>query len=387
MNLLLVPFEEITEDHLDRLVQAAARESYCLEYKMALPPEDGAEFEFSKDISAMSNWVGGDIVYGMSEMDQGAASKIFSLGDVVNAQRVLDKWQAIADARIAPRIPGLRFRSVALNSGGFAMVVRVPKSYLAPHAVRINREKGQLAYWIRTDSHVRPMPEDEVRRRYVAGPDLIQTVNRIRYSNVLSKEMTIDGPYWPNSIMIHCMFVPVEGLMHDVNHAYATLKKAAGNLTIDGKVSPQPMPCLEGAFLHGGANGGIEHSWAVHRNGTIVWTDAGTCRVDCSLGELNKVKQMNLRYQKNLTDRLSEVRAVLSELGVLGQVAVGLSLTRTKGAVVPPDMNSRKGGKACPHEEIHAPVFIVDSPTQITPDEFSDSFEVVLNTFGLSESK
>lgn len=386
MNLTSVTFDEITQSHLDGLVEVSVRESYCLEFKKELPSGDGAELEFAKDISAMSNWVGGDIVYGLAEKEQGAASKLFPVGGTDDAQRLLGKWQAIADAKIAPRIPGLRFRSIALSSGGFAMIVRVPKSYVAPHAVRVNPDKGQLAYWIRTDAHVRPMSEDEVRRRYVSGPDLISRLDRVRYANVLSGTDTVGGPYYDRAVRVHCLFVPVEGLLYDANHSYPVLKSAVECLTMEGGSYSAATPCLEGAFRHAGEDEGIAYSWCVHRNGMVEWVDAGTNRIWPNPHVKQPEKCLRPRYENVLVARLSEIKQAFALLGISGQVAVCLSLTRVKGAVVYVDLTTRDGGVKCPHEEIHAPVVIVNSVDELSLASIKPCFDLVMNAFGMKES-
>lgn len=385
MSIHLIPFDEITESHLYALVEASTRESYCLEFKKEPPSAEGAEIEFSKDISALSNWVGGDIIYGMAEKDQGAASKIFPVGEAAEAQRVLDRWQAIADSRIAPRIPGLRFRSIALKAGGFVMIIRVPKSYIAPHAVRVNHDKGQLAYWIRTDAHVRPMSEDEVRRRYVSGPDLVSKIDRVRYANVLSGSDTVAGPYYESAVRVHCLFVPIEGLLYEANHSNSALKAAAEHLKMDVGYSA-PTPCLEGCFRSGGEDEGIGYSWCVHRNGTVGWTDAGTNRVWGNSYVRQPERCLRPKYENVLMARVDDVKKAFASLGVVGQVAICLSLTRVKGAEVSFDDMTRYAGVKCPYDEIHAPPVIVNSPDSLSLDSIKPCFDLVMNAFGIKES-
>jgi hypothetical protein len=384
MDLNSKTLEEIKESHLEALVDSSVRESYCLEFKKDFPPGPDAAEEVAKDVTAMANWVGGDIVYGIAEVDGGAASKVFGLGEIQESQRVVDKWQATIDAKVVPRIPGLRFQVVELNGGKYALVIRVPKSYLAPHAVRINPSKGQLSFWVRTESHVRPMPEDEVRRRYVSGPDLASRIDRLRFAHVLSGNSTIAGPYVSGAVRVQCLFVPLVGILNEHNHAYPELKDAINHLVFDSNYSA-PVPCLEGALRCAEGEGGIAQSWCIFRNGTVVWTDSKTNNVRPVPSLKLPEKIVTPRYVKVLTDKFDEVKQAFRALGSTGQIAVCLSLTNARGAEIMADPYSGVKSSKCPHDEIHAPPILVDSHELLSPEQLKPSFDLVMNAFGFSQ--
>ena len=60
---------DLTEADLQLLVDSAVPESVTLEYKQALIiGTPGEKCEFLKDVSALANRIGGDLIYGIREM-------------------------------------------------------------------------------------------------------------------------------------------------------------------------------------------------------------------------------------------------------------------------------------------------------------------------------
>jgi len=121
--------DEVSEARLTELIGAS--ESLTLEFKRELPQArvDQAKVELLKDVCAMANAAGGDILYGMEERD-GTAAALVPLQEPFDAAE--RRMRQVLDA-IEPRLDGLRFREVALAAGGYAMVLRVPASYSGPH--------------------------------------------------------------------------------------------------------------------------------------------------------------------------------------------------------------------------------------------------------------
>ncbi len=118
----------------------------------------------------------------------------------------------------------------------------------------------------------------------------------------------------------------------------------------------------------------------------IAWTDAGTNRIWPRPGIVQPDKCVRPKYEKVLGDRINDVKRAFGTLGISGQIAVCLSLTRTKGAEVCLDMNSGLVSGKCPHDEIHAPAIIVDSVNELSSGSLKPSFDLVMNAFGFKAS-
>jgi len=123
---------DVNEGRLNELCAARTSESLTLEFKRELPARglDQAKAEFLKDVCAMANAAGGDIVYGIEERD----------GLAVNLSPIIDEPFEAVQRRlrqvldgVEPRLAAVQFLEVPIAAGGFVMVVRVPQSYVGPH--------------------------------------------------------------------------------------------------------------------------------------------------------------------------------------------------------------------------------------------------------------
>jgi Putative DNA-binding domain len=120
-----------TEAMLQRLVGIAEDET--LDFKRdSYGTNDKAKQELCKDISAMANGRGGDIVLGVGEQDN-VASEVVGLEQNIGDE--IQRLQNIVLMAVEPRIVGIQFQPVDLASGRHALVIRVPQSMDAPHRV------------------------------------------------------------------------------------------------------------------------------------------------------------------------------------------------------------------------------------------------------------
>ncbi len=133
-------------------------ESQTLDFKVTLPGKDEkGRKDFLADVCAMANADGGDIVYGVAEVN-GAASvlKPITGEDPDAAKRRLGQT---IEAGIEPRPPQHEFRDVGLPGGGYALVLQIPASYVGPH-------RGAGRFMLRSNSHNAEMSYDQLRRAF-----------------------------------------------------------------------------------------------------------------------------------------------------------------------------------------------------------------------------
>lgn len=142
------------------LAQACADrwpETLTLEFKRDLPGTgDKEKGELCKDVSAMANADGGDIVYGIAE-DNGAADALVPITaeGADSAKRRLG--QVLAG--VEPRINGLQLQEVAIAAGGYALVIRVPASFDGPH-------RFGSRFVARTGTHIMDLTYDQLRSAF-----------------------------------------------------------------------------------------------------------------------------------------------------------------------------------------------------------------------------
>lgn len=134
--MLLASLEQIDEGMLTRLCAERCPESSTLDFKRDLPGgSDKDKHELLKDVCALANTDGGDLVYGIDEQ-AGAAASLTPI-TAESADSAKRRLSQVVDAGIEPRVPGLQMTHVAVT-GGYTLILRVPPSYQGPHSVRVN---------------------------------------------------------------------------------------------------------------------------------------------------------------------------------------------------------------------------------------------------------
>src|ERR1700674_2434002 len=103
--------EEVGPDDIVALVDERTEERKTLEYKEKLPEgTDGAKKEFLADVCSFANFLGGDIIYGISDQRDsdgratGIPEKIVGLA-AANLLETRERLEAIVRDGIKPRIP------------------------------------------------------------------------------------------------------------------------------------------------------------------------------------------------------------------------------------------------------------------------------------------
>lgn len=154
--------EQISEALLLKLCSDRCPESNTLDFKRELPgSSDKDKHELLKDVCALANADGGDLVYGIAESD-GGAEAITSITDELPdaAKRRLSQ---VLDAGIDPRVHGIRLHHVDVN-GGYILIIRVPGSYDSPHSLRVNNHLRRFV--VRNGTSSTDMTFDQIRAAF-----------------------------------------------------------------------------------------------------------------------------------------------------------------------------------------------------------------------------
>jgi hypothetical protein len=110
---------------LQSLHTNSVQESSTLEYKASAAVDKSTKDEVAKDISAMANAEGGQIVYGMTEVNHLPAG----LDGGVNPKPYDGLWfEQVIQQNVSPKIEGLKILLIAVGAGNNAVVVTVPQS-------------------------------------------------------------------------------------------------------------------------------------------------------------------------------------------------------------------------------------------------------------------
>jgi hypothetical protein len=229
-------------------------ESQTLDFKQELPasdPRDGrSKNEFLKDVCAFANADGGDLVYGVSEQDGVAKDILPILGQPEDTLR--RRLTQVLDAGLEPRVSGVVMEPVAIETGGFVLVVRVPPSFDSPHRYR---HDNYHRFVVRNGTLISDMTYDQLRTAFDRSATLVERAKQFRVDRVnrvtsgITWSALAHGPLG----VVHLLPIaalsarsPVDvGALHDGNYM-AFAQQHWGNVTtrtlsIDGLlVHPQP---------------------------------------------------------------------------------------------------------------------------------------------------
>ncbi len=184
--MFYIPIERVSEDALLALVAEGRREDAQLEFKLTLPAgTDEGKKEFLKDITSMANSQGGDIIYGIREDrtspdDEGKAAELVGItGISADATKL---WiHELLNTSIEERVTGVIIRDIQLSSGGFALVIRVPKSWNSPHVVR---HRNHWRFYARNSAGVYAMNVTDLRTAFLLSDTLGEKLRAFREERV-----------------------------------------------------------------------------------------------------------------------------------------------------------------------------------------------------------
>jgi hypothetical protein len=163
-----------TKADLQRLVDEALEEGLTLDYKAspALTRDGKGPDELCKDVTALANSAGGQIVYGIEE--DKVTKKPSRVDEGVVDPKVTREWiEQILNSRVQPRLTGVTTARVDMGNGQFGYVISVPQSQNGPH------QAPDQKYYRRFDLQSIPMHDYEIKdiMRRSTTPDLFVTLS------------------------------------------------------------------------------------------------------------------------------------------------------------------------------------------------------------------
>ena len=213
----------IDETILRQLCESECPESQTLDFKRELPGKlDQDKHELCKDVVALANAEGGDLVYGIEEKDGVAGSIVGITTEPVD--EAIRRINQVLETGIEPRIHGLRMQHIPVSEG-YVLILRVPASYDGPHCIRTNgNNKQQRRFVMRNGTMVSDMSYDQIRAAFDRTATLAEQARRFiatRRELIAKGETPVplkDGP----KLVIH--LVPIAGfagrMMVDLRAVY-----------------------------------------------------------------------------------------------------------------------------------------------------------------------
>lgn len=131
------PLSEVTDVDIQDLVDTRAEEDVTLEFKREFPTGKNQDLiELRADVTAMANTSGGDIVFGVRE-ENSIASEVVGI-PTETLDKEIRRIEQVLRSCVEPLLPGFELKVIPITSIRSALVLRVPRSWLTPHMVRVN---------------------------------------------------------------------------------------------------------------------------------------------------------------------------------------------------------------------------------------------------------
>jgi hypothetical protein len=166
----------------------------------------------------LANSDGGDLVIGI-RAEKGIAVQLVGLRSFAPDDRINQIENLLRDC-VQPRISG--FRVFRLASGGYVLVIRVPRSFAAPHMVR---HLGITRFCGRNSNGKYDLDVHEIRSAFLASEGLSDRLNRFRFDriNKLAAGVTPIPLTSQHLIVLHLL--PVLGARPDQRIATSVLRE------------------------------------------------------------------------------------------------------------------------------------------------------------------
>lgn len=378
--MIPVSFDKLQESDLQDLITNQVREGKTIEYKSKLPGNsDSDKKEYLADVSSLANTAGGDLIFGVEETD-GVPSSVTGL-TLSDTDKELQRLDNMLQSGLEPRLPVVIIQPVQLASRNVVLVIRVARSWIAPHRVVF---KGSGKFFARNSSGKYPLDVDELRIAFTLSSDIelrIRDFRSDRLARLIGEEMPaliLDGP----RLVLHLL-----------------------PLAAFSGVSPpdiRPFFSREGNSLlpfKADRGGGLEYR--MNLDGVVVCTGSrdlslsyvqlfrtGSIESVCAFPPGPAGPRLPARdYERELTRMLPDYLSVLEQLDIIPPVYLFLSFLGMQGCILglreewmatePP---------ACDREHLLLPEVVIDRYDLEPASILRPTLDVVWNAFGLERS-
>ena len=164
--MLPYALHEINAAVLQRLADDQIAERRDLEFKQELPgPKDSDKKEFIKDVTALANTMGGDILYGIEDKDAVAVG-VPGI-PLAGLDAAILRLENMIKDNVSPRLDGVRVLPVGLTVSACVIMIRIPASLAGPH-----RAQAGGGFFARHSRGIYEMDVDQVRTAFVQAGSL-----------------------------------------------------------------------------------------------------------------------------------------------------------------------------------------------------------------------
>ena len=382
MSLQHLRLSEVDEKVLAGLAANGACESRTLEFKEALQvTTDEQKIEFLSDVTALANSDGGDLVFGV-RAEKGVAAEVVGLRNFVPDDRIGTLENLLRDS-VQPRVSGLQIEARKLENGNHALLVRVGRSYAAPHMVR---HKGVTRFCGRNATGKYDLDVQELRSAFLGSEGMADRLKNFRLERI-NRLVSGRGPV--KLISDHLMVVhllPVVSARPDMRLGTSDLERLAES---DLPKPPGIGGCVSSFNMEGllvtpswkmGAYGGYVQ---VFRSGFIEAVDCQTLDPNGLFGRAIPGTQ----WERCIVQAFPGYVRALQALNLRTPYVAGIGLLGVRGHTMAVEVGLRGGGgEVLDRDHLITDEILIEDVTKPPGSLLRPLFDQIWNGFGWSRS-
>lgn len=368
--MLVQDLAAVTADLLQAVCAGRWPESQTLEFKREAPgSSDKDKHELLKDVCALANSDGGDIVFGIGEVN-GVASDITPI-TCEPADSLMRRIAQTLEAGTDPRILGTRMQRIEV-AAGYLLVMRVPPSYQGPHAVKVNSARR---FVMRNGTTTSDLSFDQLRMAFDRTASLTARARKFIQERTdglarrISPKPLIHGP----TRALH--FVPIGGLAGrqaiDLRalHGQSFMRLLESEWGGGSRVFN-----LDGLVVYPGGTPDDGHYGylQVFRDGTFEAASLAGGSFQQHPSMPDKLVIWSLDMTKWFRERSTTILNLAKDFGLSGPAVVSFSMLNVEGYELSLDAVFPRGGYAKPDRaHLMAPEVWVENLESASVDDFA----------------
>lgn len=374
------PTQQLDQADIQQLIDNQILEKKGLDYKMQFSGgSDSDKKELLYDLTSFANSTGGFIIYGVRE-EGGIPVEIEGIeSDSIDREKL--RMESLLQTGVEPRIPGIVMHPILLSSGKSVLVVQIPRSWTAPHMVKIG---GASKFYSRNSAGKYQLDVAEIRSAFVMSESLSEKIKGLRserIGRILADDLPISLTNNPKVILHVIQF-----------SAFDSMKQ-------NNFIFPSVNELLAPVNSYG-------YSWRLNFDGLLVYTPTDQCGeantytqiyrngiIESVSGNLLQHRDDQYRQcipwqslQGKLIDALGRYIQQYSTAGIEPPVLVSVTLLGVKGWKIPPDIYNFSG-EPIDRDHLIIPDVLVEDFTVDADIVLKPIFDALWNAAGFEKSQ
>lgn len=369
---------DITEEDLRALITTQVAEQRTLDYKRDLPGDlEGDKVELRADVSSFANAAGGHLIFGI-EAKNGIPVNLCGVETDDADGKILRMENSILSG-VKPRIQGLVTRAIPLSSGRLVIIMRIPRSWAAPHMITNQNNWGR--FFSRNSAGKYMLDISEVHSAFIRSGSVADRIRAFRADHLAkivageTPQLLPEGPKIVLHLVPFAAFDP--GASFPVtapeqrNNIYSSIHPI-------GTASTHTRLNFDGVLRYG-EEGYVQ----LFRNGCVE-------AVDIQLLKPHSGKRIipSVAYEHYLVVALRAYLAFLNQVGVEPPIALMLSLLGVAGYTMA--VNSQRYFQLDEYpidrNDLLVPEVVIDSYDRAAEDILKPCFDAIWNATGWERS-